>query len=76
MEKIVGKLVNGEAISYKVRWQGFEENDDTWEDSMALANAQQATQAYEIALQSSSLRGRRQADGSTLFGEPRGRLRR
>jgi hypothetical protein len=31
VEKIVGKLVNvdGEAISYKVRWQGFEEEDDT-----------------------------------------------
>lgn len=29
VEKIVGKLVNGEAILYKVRWQGFDEEDDT-----------------------------------------------
>jgi hypothetical protein len=29
VEKIVGKLVSGEAISYKVRWHGFSEDDDT-----------------------------------------------
>jgi len=75
VERIVGKVVNGDAISYKVRWQGFTEEDDTWEDQTELAQAQEAVQAYEEALQRSRLRGRRQTDGSTLFVEPRGRLR-
>jgi Chromo (CHRromatin Organisation MOdifier) domain len=75
VEKVVGKLINGEAISYRVRWQGFGGEDDTWEDRIALDQAQQAVQAYEEALQRSRLRGHRQADGSTLFVEPRGGLR-
>lgn len=78
VEKIVGKLVSadGEAISYRVRWAGYNEDDDTWEDVGALQQAQQAVQAYEEALQASRLRGRMQADGFTLFVEPKGRLRR
>jgi hypothetical protein len=76
VEKIVGKLVNGEAITYKVRWEGYEEEDDTWEDPTALQQAQQAVQAYEKALLSSRLRGRRRADGSVEYSEPRARLRR
>ncbi|ERF72505.1 hypothetical protein EPUS_09032 [Endocarpon pusillum Z07020] len=76
VEKIVSKLVHGEAISYKVRWEGYEAEDDTWEDPTALEQAQEAVRAYEEALGHSGLRGRRQADGSTFYGEPRGRLRR
>ena len=75
VEKIVGKLVDGEAISYKVRWEGYSEDDDTWEDQAAFEHSQEAVQAYENALRGSRLRGRRQADGSTLYTEPRGRLR-
>ena len=76
VEKVVGKLVNDETISYKVRWHGYGEDDDTWKDQTAFANAQEAVQAYEEALQRSRLQGRRQADGSTLYEEPRPRLRR
>ena len=76
VEKIVGKLTDSKAISYKVRWQGYNAEDDTWEDKAALKQAQEAVRAYEEALKRSRLRGRRQANGSTLYGEPQGRLRR
>ena len=77
MEKIVDKLVSadGEAISYKVRWEGYAEEDDTWEEQGNLEQAKKAVQAYEEALRLSQLRGRQRADGSRIFTEPRGRLR-
>ncbi|ERF71279.1 hypothetical protein EPUS_05331 [Endocarpon pusillum Z07020] len=76
VEKIVSKLVDDEAILYKVRWEGYNEEDDTWEDSAALEHAQEVVGAYEEALERSRLRGRRQAGGATLYREPRGRPQR
>ena len=57
----MGKLVSasGEAISYKVRWHGFNEKDDTWEVLTAFTQARQAVQVYKEAVQRSRLRGRR-----------------
>ncbi|ERF75557.1 hypothetical protein EPUS_08969 [Endocarpon pusillum Z07020] len=50
VEKIVGKLVDDEAISYKVRWEGYEVEDDTWEDLTALEQAQESVSAAAAAL--------------------------
>jgi Chromo (CHRromatin Organisation MOdifier) domain len=77
VEKVVGKLVSasGEAILYKLRWQGWREESDSWEDSSALDQAQEAVQAYEDALQRSGLRGRRQKNGTVEYKEPAGRRR-
>ena len=76
MKKIVDKFVNDETISYKVRWKGYDVEDDTWEDPTALEQAQELVRAYEEALERSRFRGRRQTDGSTLYGESQGQLRR
>lgn len=76
VEKIVDKFVNGEVISYKIRWKGYNAEDDTWKNPTALEQAQEAVRAYEEALGHSRLQGYRQTDGSTLYGESQGRLRR
>lgn len=44
---IVGKKGRGRTLQYKVRWKGYNSNDDTWEPLRNLANCKDLIAEYE-----------------------------
>ena len=50
-------------VQYRVRWQGYTAQDDTWEPPIHLANAKAKIRVYEIRR---SILTRTDEDGLTL----------
>lgn len=49
VEKVVGRKIENDQLMYRVRWNGFQSKDDTWEPYTNLQNARQAVDEYDGA---------------------------
>lgn len=36
VKAIIGQRINEGILQYKIRWEGYDQNDDTWEDFSSL----------------------------------------
>ena len=51
VEKIVGKRINKDGVlEYKVKWEGYSDQESTWEPLENLVNVQNIIEDYEKTL--------------------------
>lgn len=51
MEKILDKKKEGKKTLYRVKWEGFSENEATWEPLSNLSNVKEMVQEFEKSLE-------------------------
>ena len=49
VEKIVGKRTEDGELQYKIRWAGYESDDDLWVSESGLSNCEHHVAAYDLA---------------------------
>jgi hypothetical protein len=47
VEKIVGKRYKGDTIEYRVKWEGYSEEENTWEPCESLNHLKEMIEDFE-----------------------------